>query len=183
MYIQPKNRAKVNLRKKEKSSVVGRHSRIASEAPTDAKWFESLESVLQFALKSQGPERAREFLDSLVENLKTSGLKLPVIANTPYVNTIPAAEQPEFPGDWKMERRIKSLIRWNAMAMVVNANREHNGLGGHISTYASAATLYEVAFNHFFRGRTENFPGDFVYFQGHATPGVYARAFLERRLD
>ncbi len=154
-----------------------------AHASADSKWFESIESVLQFALKSQGPERAREFLDTLVENLKSSGMKLPVIANTPYTNTIHPEQQPEFPGDWKMERRIKSLIRWNAMAMVVNANRDHSGLGGHISTYASAATIYEVAFNHFFRGRTEDFPGDLVYFQGHATPGVYARAFLEGRLD
>src|SRR6185369_17246487 len=88
-----------------------------------------------------------------------------------------------FPGDWEMERRIKSYVRWNAMAMVVNANRTHSGLGGHISTYASAATLYEVAFNHFLRARTNDFAGDMVYFQGHATPGIYARAFLERRLD
>src|SRR5206468_5122863 len=86
-------------------------------------------------------------------------------------------------GDWEMERRLKSYARWNAMAMVVNANRTHSGLGGHISTYASAATLYEVAFNHFLRARTADFPGDLIYFQGHATPGIYARAFLERRLD
>ncbi|MGN6641944.1 MAG: pyruvate dehydrogenase (acetyl-transferring), homodimeric type, partial [Verrucomicrobiota bacterium] len=98
-------------------------------------------------------------------------------------NTIRTEDQAPFPGDWEMERRIKSHIRWNAMAMVVNANRKHNGLGGHISTFASAATLYEVGFNHFFRGRTDKFTGDLVYFQGHATPGVYARAFLERRLD
>ena len=97
--------------------------------------------------------------------------------NTPYVNTIPADREPAYPGDRELERKIKSYIRWNAMAMVVNANRNHAGIGGHISTYASAATLYEVAFNHFFRG------DDFVFFQGHATPGIYARAFLEGRLD
>ncbi len=107
----------------------------------------------------------------------------PRVVSTPYLNTIPAETQAPFPGDWAMERRIKSYVRWNAMAMVVNANRAHSGLGGHISTYASAATLYEVAFNHFLRGRTSKFVGDFVYFQGHATPGIYARAFLERRLD
>jgi len=103
--------------------------------------------------------------------------------NTPYVNTIPADEEPVYPGDRELERRIKSLIRWNAMAMVVNANRIHSGLGGHISTYASAATLYEVGFNHFFRGGEGERPGDIVYFQGHASPGIYARAFLEGRFD
>jgi pyruvate dehydrogenase E1 component len=103
--------------------------------------------------------------------------------NTPYVNTIPVEAEPPYPGDRELERRIKSLIRWNAMAMVVNANREHSGLGGHISTYASAATLYEVGFNHFFRGGHGDRPADMVYFQGHASPGIYARAFLERRFD
>ena len=103
--------------------------------------------------------------------------------NTPYVNTIPADEEPPYPGDRELERRIKSLVRWNAMAMVVNANRIHSGLGGHISTYASAATLYEVGFNHFFRGGEGERPGDIVYFQGHASPGIYARAFLEGRFD
>jgi pyruvate dehydrogenase E1 component len=101
---------------------------------------------------------------------------------TPYVNTILPEEQPKYPGDREIERRIKSLMRWNAMAMVVKANSTTN-VGGHISTYASAATLYEVGFNHFFRGATENFPGDLIYFQGHASPGMYARAFLEGRLD
>ena len=101
---------------------------------------------------------------------------------TPYINTIPPEQQPKYPGNREIERRIKSLMRWNAMAMVVKANSTTN-VGGHISTYASAATLYEVAFNHFFRGATENFPGDLVYFQGHASPGMYARAFLEGRLD
>ncbi len=102
---------------------------------------------------------------------------------TPYVNTIPVEQQPAYPGDRDLERRIKSLIRWNAMAMVVKANRVHDGLGGHISTYASCATLYEVGFNHFFRGGEGGRPADFVYFQGHASPGNYARAFLEYRLD
>src|SRR5436309_10110968 len=112
-------------------------------------------------------------------NLKTkTRLRNPL--NTPYINTLPAEAEPPYPGDREWERRIKSLIRWNAMAMVVNANRVHSGLGGHISTYASAATLYEVGFNHFFHGGR---PADMVYFQGHASPGIYARAFLERRLD
>jgi len=108
---------------------------------------------------------------------------LPSAISTPYVNTIPPEDEPAYPGNRELERRIKSLTRWNAMAMVVNANREHAGLGGHISTYASCATLYEVGFNHFFHGGDGNRLGDLVYFQGHASPGNYARAFLERRLD
>ncbi len=103
--------------------------------------------------------------------------------NTPYVNTIPPGEEPPYPGDREIERRIKSTIRWNAMAMVVKANRTHDGIGGHISTYASCATLYEVGFNHFFRGPEGERPGDLVYFQGHAAPGNYARAYLERRME
>ncbi len=103
-------------------------------------------------------------------------------ATTPYLNTIPAEQQPAYPGNRDIERRIKSIIRWNAMAMVVKANSTTN-VGGHIASFASSATLYEVAFNHFFRGRTDSFPGDIVYFQGHAAPGMYARAFLEGRLD
>ena len=103
-------------------------------------------------------------------------------ATTPYLNTITPENEPEYPGDRELERRIKSLIRWNAMAMVVRANRESPGIGGHISSYASAATLYEVAFNHFFRGKQGKLPPDQVFFQGHVTPGLYARAFLEGRL-
>ncbi len=110
-------------------------------------------------------------------------MRYPFTANTPYVNTIPHSLQPEFPGDQQLERRIKSLVRWNALAMVVRANREEHGIGGHISTYASAATLYEVGFNHFFRARTAEFEGDTIYFQGHAAPGIYSRAFLEGRLS
>ena len=104
-------------------------------------------------------------------------------ANTPYINTIPADQQPRYPGNREIERRIKSIIRWNAMAMVARANKQYDGIGGHISTFASAATLYEVGFNHFFRGRGEDgYGGDQIYFQGHASPGMYARAFLEGRL-
>ena len=146
------------------------------------KWAESLQSVFDLALENQGPERTAQLLNKLADRLRASQDGLPRGFNTPYVNTIPPEQQPPFPGDWQMERRIKSYIRWNAMAMVVKANSTTN-VGGHISTYASAATLYEVGFNHFFRGRTENFPGDMVYFQGHAAPGIYARAFLEGRLD
>ena len=143
------------------------------------EWLESLDSVLE----SSGPEVAAEILERLRAHATVNGIDLPFTANTPYTNTIPLRLQPLFPGDQELERRIKSLIRWNALAMVVRANREEHNIGGHISTYASAATLYEVGFNHFFRGRSENFEGDTVYFQGHAAPGMYARAFMEGRLS
>src|SRR5262249_1016437 len=117
----------------------------------ESKWLESLESVVEFALKGQGPQTTARFLNGLTERLRLQGIETPRVVSTPYLNTIPADKQEPFPGDREMERRIKSYARWNAMAMVVNANRKHNGLGGHISTYASAATLYEVAFNHFLR--------------------------------
>src|SRR5436190_17249889 len=119
----------------------------------------------------------------MLDRLRAAGLRVPTTVSTPYVNTIPVDQQPPFPGDWQTEVRIKSTIRWNAMAMVVNANRKHNGLGGHISTYASLATLYEVGYNHFFHAGDALRPGDMIFFQGHATPGNYARAFLERRLE
>src|SRR5216683_1986746 len=104
------------------------------------------------------------------------GVEIPFSANTPYINTIPPSRQQPFPGSREIERRIKNLVRWNAMAMVVRANRKDHGIGGHISTYASAATLYEIGFNHFFRGPDAKGGGDQVYFQGHASPGMYARA-------
>jgi len=143
------------------------------------EWLESLDSVLE----SSGPEVAAEILERLRAHATVAGIDLPFSANTPYANTIPARLEPLFPGDQELERRIKSLIRWNALAMVVRANRVEHNIGGHISTYASAATLYEVGFNHFFRGRSEEFEGDTVYFQGHAAPGMYARAFLEGRIS
>ena len=143
------------------------------------EWLESLDSVLQ----SSGPEVASYILERLRAHAKVVGIEIPFTAKTPYVNTIPHSLQPPFPGDQQLERRIKSLVRWNAMAMVVRANREEHNIGGHISTYASAATLYEVGFNHFFRARTPEFEGDTIYFQGHAAPGIYSRAFLEGRLS
>ncbi len=143
------------------------------------EWFESFDAVL----KEEGPEAATLLLDRLRERALTLGVGPAFTANTPYVNTISVERQGIFPGDQEIERRIKSLIRWNALAMVVRANRVDHSIGGHISTYASAATLFEVGFNHFFRGRTEEFEGDTVYLQGHASPGVYARAFLEGRLS
>ena len=147
------------------------------EALETREWLESLDYVLQHG----GPARVGRLLGELGRHAQRSGVKLPFTANTPYINTIHADEQVPYPGSREVERRIKSLVRWNAMAMVVRANKEHDGIGGHISTYASAATLYEVAFNHFFRGR-DGHEGDFIFFQGHASPGIYARAFLEGRL-
>lgn len=143
------------------------------------EWIESLEYVLEHG----GNKRAGNLIKKLQIYAQRRGIKLPFTANTPYINTINTDDQPKYPGDPEIEWKIRSLIRWNAMAMVVRANRIEEGIGGHISTFASAAALYEVAFNHFFRGRNENHEGDIVYFQGHAAPGIYARAFLEGRLS
>ena len=143
------------------------------------EWLESLDYVLQ----NEGPDRVRDLLRRLQVRARKQGVQLHFTANTPYINTIPSDQQSPYPGNREIERRIKSIIRWNAMAMVVRANRIESGIGGHISTYASAATLLEVGFNHFFRGKDENHNGDIIYFQGHASPGVYARAFLEGRLS
>jgi pyruvate dehydrogenase E1 component len=143
------------------------------------EWVESFDQVV----REEGAESAITLLDRLRGHAQSRGIALPFTANTPYLNTISFEKQAIFPGDQEIERRIKSLVRWNALAMVVRANRVDHSIGGHISTYASAATLFEVGFNHFFRGRTDEFEGDTVYLQGHASPGVYARAFLEGRLS
>jgi len=142
------------------------------------EWVESLDQIIDQA----GPDRAAFLLERLTEHARNNGAELPTHLNTPYINTIPAMEEVPYPGDRAVERRIKSLIRWNAMAMVVRQNKYDPGIGGHISTYASLATLLEVGFNHFFHASYGDQPGDLVYFQGHASPGVYARAFLEGRL-
>jgi len=142
------------------------------------EWLDSLDYVFH----RQGPDRVRSLLRRLQLRAQQHGVTIPFTANTPYINTIPVERQAAFPGSREIERRIKSLVRWNAMAMVVRANRQESGIGGHISTYASSATLYEVGFNHFFRARNEHQPGDIVYFQGHGAPGIYARAFLEGRI-
>jgi pyruvate dehydrogenase E1 component len=142
------------------------------------EWLDSLDYVLQ----SGGPAKVARLLRELTIHARQSGVKLPFTAKTPYINTISADEQVLMPGSPDLERRIKSLVRWNAAAMVVRANKAEEGIGGHISTYASAATLYEVGFNHFFRGH-EHRDGDVIFFQGHAAPGIYARAYLEGRID
>ncbi len=160
------------------SSRHGRHPAARQQPSETSGWIESFDAII----RDEGPNRARFLLARLIEYGYRHGVIAPFTANTPYINTIPAEEQPPYPGDREIERRIKNLIRWNAMAMVVRANKHSGGIGGHISTYASLATLLEVGFNHFFRAHTPEAAGDFVYFQGHAAPGVYARAFLEGRL-
>lgn len=142
------------------------------------EWLSSLAYVLEHGSK----EQAKNILQQCQIRAQEAGVTLPFVANTPYLNTIPVEKQPPYPGDRELERRNKSIIRWNAMSMVVGGNKAEAGIGGHISTYASCATLFEIGFNHFFRARTDKFCGDFVYFQGHASPGVYARAFVEGRL-
>src|SRR6186713_2000829 len=149
------------------------------EAIETREWLESLEYVID-----QGDRaRVHRLLEALRHHARMQGVSLPFTAVTAYVNSIRAEEQTPLPGSQEIERRIKSLVRWNAMAMVVRGNRTSDGIGGHISTYASAATLYEVGFNHFFRGKGKDVDGDIIYFQGHASPGIYARAFLEGRLS
>ncbi len=143
------------------------------------EWVEALEQIIDEA----GPDRARFLMNKLADKAYLMGVGSPVKLTTPYVNTIPVEEEVPYPGNREMERRIKSLCRWNAMAMVVRANKYDDGIGGHISTYASLANLTEVGFNHFFHASHGDQPGDFIYFQGHASPGVYARAYLEGRLN
>jgi pyruvate dehydrogenase E1 component len=162
------------------SSDVAQTETDGQEVLETREWVDSLDYVLERG----GPNRAGRLLQQLALHARReAGVNLPFTATTPYQNTIPARQQPPFPGSQEMERRIKSLVRWNALAMVVRANKIQEGIGGHISTYASAATLYEVAFNHFFRAQTESGDRDVVYFQGHAAPGMYSRAYLEGRIS
>jgi len=149
------------------------------DAQETQEWLDALEAVLE----NEGVERAHYLLERLVDKARRSGAYLPYSANTAYLNTIPVTKQPRFPGDRATERRIRSFIRWNAMAMVVQANRLSTELGGHISSFASAATLFDVGFNHFFRARNDHDLGDLVFFQGHSAPGIYARAYLEGRIS
>ncbi len=143
------------------------------------EWVESLESVLE----REGPDRAHFLLEKLIDKARRSGAYLPYTANTAYLNTIPLSTQRPIPGDQAIEHTIRSVIRWNAAAMVVHANRKSSELGGHIASFASAATLYDVGFSHFFRAPNDENKGDLVFFQGHSAPGIYARAFLEGRLS
>lgn len=168
----------------DEESAVGSEGQIPTVADVDpaetGEWMGSLDYVL----KSKGAERVKFLLKSLDTRARQEGVDVPFEANTPYLNTIPTSKQPAYPGNREIERRIKSIIRWNAMAMVVRANKKYDGVGGHISTFASSATLYEVGFNHFFKGRgADGYSGDIIYFQGHASPGMYSRAFVEGRLS
>jgi pyruvate dehydrogenase E1 component len=143
------------------------------------EWLESIDSVLT----QHGPERAHFLLNKMIDFARRSGAYLPYSPNTAYLNTISTGRQPEYPGDRSLERRIKAYMRWNAMAMVVRANKASTEYGGHISSYASSATMYEVGFNHFWRAPSEQNGGDMVFIQGHSSPGIYARAYLEGRLE
>ncbi|HFD87510.1 MAG TPA: pyruvate dehydrogenase (acetyl-transferring), homodimeric type, partial [Gammaproteobacteria bacterium] len=143
------------------------------------EWLEAMAAVIEH----EGIERAHFLLEQLIEEARHAGANLPYSANTAYVNTIPAHLEKPNPGDQSIESRIRSYIRWNAAAMVVRANRKSSELGGHLASFASAATLYDVGFNHFWRSPTPEHGGDMVFFQGHSAPGMYARAFMEGRLS
>ena len=143
------------------------------------EWLDSIDYII----KNESSERVDELMELLKGRIYEKGIRLRSHLNTPYINTIPEDKEESYPGERELERKIKSIIRWNAMAMVVQANKKKDGIGGHISTYASSATLYEVGFNHFFKGGDNGSPADIVYFQGHASPGIYARSFLEGRFS
>ena len=149
-----------------------------NDAGETAEWLEAFDDVVE----TYGRNRARYLLMRLLERAREQAVEFPVTVSTPYVNTIPTDQEPEFPGDEYLERRIRAFIRWNAAVMVTRANARSDAIGGHLSTYASSAALYEVGFNHFFRGKDGGAAGDQVFFQGHASPGIYARAFVEGRL-
>jgi len=148
--------------------------------PQETKeWLDALESVLD----NEGPERAHFLISQLIDKARLAGTDLPFSANTPYLNTIALDKEERSPGNHELEHRLRALMRWNAMVIVLNANKDSSELGGHIASFASAATLYDVGFNHFFHGKTDTHGGDLVYFQGHSSPGVYARAYMEGRIS
>jgi pyruvate dehydrogenase E1 component len=144
-----------------------------------AEWVDSVDDLARVG----GPSRSRRLLLHVLGRAADIGVDLPTPRMTDYLNTIPTTDEPPYPGDEDLERRIRHLIRWNAAVMVARANHRFDGIGGHLATYASAATLYEVGFNHFFHGKADGGFGDQLFIQGHASPGIYARAFLEGRLD
>src|SRR5579884_2330718 len=143
------------------------------------EWVEAMQGVL----RHEGRGRAQQLIESIVAAAQREGVHVSLGLSTPYINTIPASEQPPLPGNDELETRIRHYVRWNAMAMVARANKESSELGGHVASFASAATLYDVGYNHFFRAQTENFGGDLVFLQGHSAPGIYARAFVEGRIS
>ncbi len=149
-----------------------------ADAAETGEWLESLDALVA----AEGTVRARFVIGKLLERARRLQVPVPSLVSTPYINTIPPGEEPWFPGDEEMERRIRRIVRWNAAAMVTRANKRSDGIGGHLSTYASAASLYEVGFNHFFRGKDDGTSGDQIYYQGHAAPGMYSHAYLEGRI-
>ena len=150
-----------------------------TDAQETQEWLDALISVIE----NEGTERAHFLLEAMIDTARRSGSNLPYNATTAYVNTIPTHLQQRLPGDPEMERRERALVRWNAVMTVLRGNEKSPGVGGHIASFQSAATLYDTGFNYFFRAPNENFGGDCVYFQGHSSPGVYARAFLEGRIS
>ena len=143
------------------------------------EWLDALDGVL----RHDGHDRAEQLIGELLESARRRGVPLEVGLNTPYVNTIAPEDEDRLPGDLDLEHRIQAIIRWNAIALVLQANQDSSELGGHVASYQSAATLYEVGFNHFWRAPSDTRPGDLVYMQGHSSPGIYARSFLEGRLS
>ena len=143
------------------------------------EWVDSIKAVIE----AEGPLRAHQLLEGMVELTRRSGAFLPFSPTTEYVNTIAPGLEAKSPGDAAIEWRLRSIIRWNAMATVVRANRKPGDLGGHIASFASSATLYDVGFNHFWRAPSDSHPGDLLFIQGHSSPGVYARSFLEGRIS
>lgn len=167
----------------EVDAFLGELEQRTTDIDIDAAETQEWLSSLDYVLKSKGADRVRFLIEQLRDRAASEGIQSAEDTSTPYVNTIPVQDQTPFPGNRELERRIKSIVRWNAMAMVVRANKRGGGVGGHISTFASSATLYEIANNHFFRGRGETgYSGDTIFFQGHASPGMYSRAYLEGRL-
>ena len=158
----------------------GFHHQIPDTDPEETQeWLDSLDTVIDV----EGQRRARLLLTRMISHARARKVEVPASVSTPYINTIPPDQEAWFPGDVSLEQRIRRFIRWNAAIMVIKANQKTEGIGGHLSTFASSAMLYEVGFNHFFKGHEDGSPGDHIYFQGHAAPGIYARAFLEHRLD
>src|SRR5690606_15599880 len=148
------------------------------DAEETRAWLGSIDSVI----RTGGGERAHFLLAQLVDHARRAGTQLPLRPSTPCLNAIPVSQEPAYPGDRAIEKRLEAYMRWNAVAMVQQANKQSSEFGGHLASYASSATLYEVGFNHFWRAASDKHPGDMVFVQGHSSPGIYARAFLEGRL-
>ena len=175
---KPKSNGNLNPVKQVKKVFAEPASKDDIDPVETNEWIESLNSVIE----NDGAPRASYLLNKVIDQAYKSGLVLPDTRTTPYINTIPPEIEVKSPGDQNIEKKIRAYIRWNAAAMVVKANKKSSELGGHIGTFASAATLYDVGMNHFWRAKNNKFGGDLIYFQGHSAPGMYARAFLEGRM-